>query len=218
MEFEWLQNGLPVQDTEQRFKEGSNLQFAAVDRHRDAGVFQCLARNVLTGEEARTANASFNIKCECGVKAARHTLQPRAACCAQGKALSWEGPRLGTVFPGCLLMLVWDRTAWAAQVGSSRIPLHLPCPSCPVDLLCLLCPQGCQRCFLLLPFPFVLRYCSKCALGTAGPFRTHLIPQRTAAQGKVRSLPCGCLLTPGWLEGICISKPACALTASSGYW
>ncbi|KAJ7416887.1 hypothetical protein WISP_67964 [Willisornis vidua] len=62
VEFQWLQNGLPVQDTEQRFKEGSNLQFAAVDRHRDAGVFQCLARNVLTGEEARTANASFNIK------------------------------------------------------------------------------------------------------------------------------------------------------------
>ncbi|NWT76058.1 PTK7 kinase, partial [Prunella himalayana] len=62
VEFEWLQNGLPVQDTEQRFKEGSNLQFAAVDRHRDAGVFQCLARNVLSGEEARTANASFNIK------------------------------------------------------------------------------------------------------------------------------------------------------------
>uniref|UniRef100_A0A8U7M4W8 Inactive tyrosine-protein kinase 7 n=1 Tax=Corvus moneduloides TaxID=1196302 RepID=A0A8U7M4W8_CORMO len=76
VEFEWLQNGLPVQDTEQRFKEGSNLQFAAVDRHRDAGVFQCLARNVLTGEEARTANASFNIKCEHGVKAARHTLHP----------------------------------------------------------------------------------------------------------------------------------------------
>ncbi|KAJ7423320.1 hypothetical protein BTVI_10222 [Pitangus sulphuratus] len=62
VEFEWLQNGLPVQDTEQRFKEGSNLQFAAVDRHRDVGVFQCLVRNVLTGEEARTANASFNIK------------------------------------------------------------------------------------------------------------------------------------------------------------
>ncbi|XP_030304466.1 inactive tyrosine-protein kinase 7 isoform X3 [Calypte anna] len=62
VEFEWLQNGLPVQDTEQRFKEGSNLQFAAVDRHRDAGGFQCVARNLLTGEEARTANASFNIK------------------------------------------------------------------------------------------------------------------------------------------------------------
>uniref|UniRef100_A0A8C0F687 Protein tyrosine kinase 7 (inactive) n=1 Tax=Bubo bubo TaxID=30461 RepID=A0A8C0F687_BUBBB len=62
VEFEWLQNGLPVQDTEQRFKEGSNLQFASVDRHRDAGDFQCVARNLLTGEEARTANASFNIK------------------------------------------------------------------------------------------------------------------------------------------------------------
>uniref|UniRef100_A0A8B9VU12 Protein tyrosine kinase 7 (inactive) n=1 Tax=Anas zonorhyncha TaxID=75864 RepID=A0A8B9VU12_9AVES len=62
VEFEWLHNGLPVQDTEQRFKEGSNLQFAAVDRHRDAGDFQCVARNSLSGEEARTANASFNIK------------------------------------------------------------------------------------------------------------------------------------------------------------
>ncbi|KFV67940.1 Inactive tyrosine-protein kinase 7, partial [Dryobates pubescens] len=62
VEFEWLQNGLPIQDTEQRFKEGSNLQFAAVDRHRDAGNFQCVARNLLTGEETRTANASFNIK------------------------------------------------------------------------------------------------------------------------------------------------------------
>uniref|UniRef100_A0A663F770 Protein tyrosine kinase 7 (inactive) n=1 Tax=Aquila chrysaetos chrysaetos TaxID=223781 RepID=A0A663F770_AQUCH len=62
VEFEWLQNGLPVRDTEQRFKEGSNLQFAAVDRHRDAGDFQCVARNLLTGEEARTTNASFNIK------------------------------------------------------------------------------------------------------------------------------------------------------------
>ncbi|KAK2531865.1 Ptk7 [Columba guinea] len=62
VEFEWLQNGLPIEDTDQRFKEGSNLQFAAVDRHRDAGDFQCMARNLLTGEEARTANASFNIK------------------------------------------------------------------------------------------------------------------------------------------------------------
>ncbi|XP_008937895.1 PREDICTED: inactive tyrosine-protein kinase 7-like, partial [Merops nubicus] len=62
VEFEWLQNGLPIQDTEQRFKEGSNLQFAAVDRQRDAGNFQCVARNLLTGEEARSANASFNIK------------------------------------------------------------------------------------------------------------------------------------------------------------
>lgn len=88
VEFEWLQNGLPVQDTEQRFKEGSNLQFAAVDRHRDAGDFQCVARNLLTGEEARTANASFNIKCECEAMAARHMLQPDAAYHGQGKALS----------------------------------------------------------------------------------------------------------------------------------
>nr|XP_016847012.1 PREDICTED: inactive tyrosine-protein kinase 7 isoform X1 [Anolis carolinensis] len=61
-EFEWLQNGIPVQDTERRFKEGSNLQFTSVDRQQDGGNFQCVARNVVTGEEARTANASFNIK------------------------------------------------------------------------------------------------------------------------------------------------------------
>lgn len=79
VEFEWLQNGLPIQDMEQRFKEGSNLQFVAVDRHRDAGYFQCVARNLLTGEEARTANASFNIKCECGARAVRHAPQPGAA-------------------------------------------------------------------------------------------------------------------------------------------
>lgn len=134
VEFQWLQNGLPVQDTEQRFKEGSNLQFAAVDRHRDAGVFQCLARNVLTGEEARSANASFNIKCECGLRAARHTPQPGAAHCAWGKALlSREGLRLERVFPGCLLIVVLDSLGC-----SSRIALQLPCPSCPLDLLCLL--------------------------------------------------------------------------------
>uniref|UniRef100_A0A8C8VQM5 Inactive tyrosine-protein kinase 7 n=1 Tax=Pelusios castaneus TaxID=367368 RepID=A0A8C8VQM5_9SAUR len=60
--FEWLHNGHPVQDTERRFKEGSNLQFTAVDRRQDAGGFQCLARNTVTGEEAQTANVSFNIK------------------------------------------------------------------------------------------------------------------------------------------------------------
>ncbi|XP_042320509.1 inactive tyrosine-protein kinase 7 [Sceloporus undulatus] len=61
-EFEWLQNGVAVQDTERRFKEGSNLQFTSVDRQQDGGNFQCVARNVVTGEEARTTNASFNIK------------------------------------------------------------------------------------------------------------------------------------------------------------
>uniref|UniRef100_A0A7M4EQM9 Inactive tyrosine-protein kinase 7 n=1 Tax=Crocodylus porosus TaxID=8502 RepID=A0A7M4EQM9_CROPO len=64
MEFEWLQNGLPIQDTERRFMEGSNLQFTAIDWQQDAGDFQCVARNALTGEEARTVNASFNIKYE----------------------------------------------------------------------------------------------------------------------------------------------------------
>ncbi|XP_020652559.3 inactive tyrosine-protein kinase 7 [Pogona vitticeps] len=62
IEFEWLQNGVPVQDNERRFKEGSNLQFTSVDRQQDGGNFQCVARNTVTGEEARTTNASFNIK------------------------------------------------------------------------------------------------------------------------------------------------------------
>uniref|UniRef100_A0A671DV66 Protein tyrosine kinase 7 (inactive) n=1 Tax=Rhinolophus ferrumequinum TaxID=59479 RepID=A0A671DV66_RHIFE len=60
----WLLDGAPVQDTERRFAQGSSLSFAAVDRLQDAGAFQCVARDEATGEEARSANASFNIKCE----------------------------------------------------------------------------------------------------------------------------------------------------------
>ncbi|XP_029448671.1 inactive tyrosine-protein kinase 7 isoform X2 [Rhinatrema bivittatum] len=62
VEFEWLQNGISITDTERRFKEGSNLQFTAVDWKQDTGNFQCVAKNNMTGEEAHTANASFNIK------------------------------------------------------------------------------------------------------------------------------------------------------------
>uniref|UniRef100_A0A9L0IUK8 Protein tyrosine kinase 7 (inactive) n=1 Tax=Equus asinus TaxID=9793 RepID=A0A9L0IUK8_EQUAS len=58
----WLLDGAPVQDTERRFAQGSSLSFAAVDRLQDSGVFQCVARDDATGEEARSANASFNIK------------------------------------------------------------------------------------------------------------------------------------------------------------
>lgn len=140
VEFEWLQNGLPVRDTEQRFKEGSNLQFAAVDRHRDAGDFQCVARNLLTGEEARTTNASFNIKCECGERAARHAPQPGAAHRGRGKALSRKGLRLETALLGHLL----TRLGAVVRGGSdgmncaSRIPPQLPCPSCPLGCLYLL--------------------------------------------------------------------------------
>lgn len=60
----WLLDGAPVQDTERRFAQGSSLSFAAVDRLQDSGAFQCVARDKATGEEARSANASFNIKCE----------------------------------------------------------------------------------------------------------------------------------------------------------
>uniref|UniRef100_A0A667FJL3 Protein tyrosine kinase 7 (inactive) n=1 Tax=Lynx canadensis TaxID=61383 RepID=A0A667FJL3_LYNCA len=62
----WLLDGAPVQDTERRFAQGSSLSFAAVDRLQDSGAFQCVARDNATGEEARSANASFNIKCESG--------------------------------------------------------------------------------------------------------------------------------------------------------
>jgi PTK7 protein tyrosine kinase 7 len=60
----WLLNGVPVQDTERRFAQGSSLSFAAVDRLQDSGAFQCVARDDMTGEEALSANATFNIKCE----------------------------------------------------------------------------------------------------------------------------------------------------------
>uniref|UniRef100_G1SIJ0 Protein tyrosine kinase 7 (inactive) n=1 Tax=Oryctolagus cuniculus TaxID=9986 RepID=G1SIJ0_RABIT len=66
----WLLNGAPVQDTERRFVQDterrfpqvSSLSFTAVDRLQDSGAFQCVARDNVTGEEARSANASFNIK------------------------------------------------------------------------------------------------------------------------------------------------------------
>uniref|UniRef100_A0A4W2HFN1 Protein tyrosine kinase 7 (inactive) n=1 Tax=Bos indicus x Bos taurus TaxID=30522 RepID=A0A4W2HFN1_BOBOX len=58
----WLLDGVPVQDTERRFTQGSSLSFVAVDRLQDSGAFQCVARDEVTGEEARSANASFNIK------------------------------------------------------------------------------------------------------------------------------------------------------------
>ncbi|RXM35251.1 Inactive tyrosine-protein kinase 7 [Acipenser ruthenus] len=62
MAFDWLHDGVPVQDSERRFKESSNLKFTAVDRHEDAGNFQCVATNTVSKEEARSTNASFNIK------------------------------------------------------------------------------------------------------------------------------------------------------------
>uniref|UniRef100_A0A8D0XK92 Protein tyrosine kinase 7 (inactive) n=1 Tax=Sus scrofa TaxID=9823 RepID=A0A8D0XK92_PIG len=58
----WLLDGAPVEDTERRFAQGSSLSFTAVDRLQDSGAFQCVARDDATGEEARSANASFNIK------------------------------------------------------------------------------------------------------------------------------------------------------------
>ncbi|XP_040286814.1 inactive tyrosine-protein kinase 7 isoform X2 [Bufo bufo] len=62
VEFEWLQNGLAVKDTERRYHDGGSLTITAVDRRLDAGNFQCVARDRSSGEEERSANASFNIK------------------------------------------------------------------------------------------------------------------------------------------------------------
>ncbi|XP_028845977.1 inactive tyrosine-protein kinase 7 isoform X1 [Denticeps clupeoides] len=60
--YSWLRNGEPVHNTERRFQEGSDLKFTAIDRHLDTGMFQCVASNTVTGETARSVNASFNIK------------------------------------------------------------------------------------------------------------------------------------------------------------
>uniref|UniRef100_A0A672J648 Inactive tyrosine-protein kinase 7 n=1 Tax=Salarias fasciatus TaxID=181472 RepID=A0A672J648_SALFA len=60
--YSWLHDGRPLQDSESRFQEGSNLKFTAVDRQLDAGSFECVARNTVTGEERHSTNASFNIK------------------------------------------------------------------------------------------------------------------------------------------------------------
>ncbi|KAM4692877.1 inactive tyrosine-protein kinase 7 [Discoglossus pictus] len=62
VQFEWLHNGIPVRDSDRRYQEGGSLTFTAVDRKQDSGSFQCVARNPATGEEARSANATFNIK------------------------------------------------------------------------------------------------------------------------------------------------------------
>lgn len=60
----WLHDGHSLESSERRFQEGSNLKFIAVDRQLDAGNFVCVARDAATGEELRSTNASFNIKCE----------------------------------------------------------------------------------------------------------------------------------------------------------
>ncbi|XP_075782055.1 inactive tyrosine-protein kinase 7-like [Pelodiscus sinensis] len=112
---QWLHNGLPVQDSERRFQEGSSLQFTAVDRQQDAGAFQCVATSRLTGEEARTANASFNIKCESerrarglglpaafpcrGTPALLESPLPRACAAAWPLRPAPQGPPLGTAGP-----------------------------------------------------------------------------------------------------------------------
>ncbi|KAM9804056.1 inactive tyrosine-protein kinase 7 [Neosynchiropus ocellatus] len=60
--YEWLHNGQRLEHAERRFQEGGNLKFTAVDRLLDAGNFECVARNLVTGEELHSTNASFNIK------------------------------------------------------------------------------------------------------------------------------------------------------------
>nr|XP_020453243.1 inactive tyrosine-protein kinase 7 [Monopterus albus] len=60
--YSWLHNGQALENDERRFLEASNLKFTAVDRQLDAGNFECVAQNKVTGEALHSTNASFNIK------------------------------------------------------------------------------------------------------------------------------------------------------------
>lgn len=60
--YSWLHNGRPLAGDDRRFQEGGNLKFTAVDRRLDAGNFECVALNAVSGEDLRSTNASFNIK------------------------------------------------------------------------------------------------------------------------------------------------------------
>uniref|UniRef100_A0A669F1W5 Inactive tyrosine-protein kinase 7 n=1 Tax=Oreochromis niloticus TaxID=8128 RepID=A0A669F1W5_ORENI len=62
IKYSWLHNGQPLENSERRFQEGSNLKFNAVDQRLDAGNFECVAENTVTGEALHSNNASFNIK------------------------------------------------------------------------------------------------------------------------------------------------------------
>ncbi|XP_031593450.1 inactive tyrosine-protein kinase 7 [Oreochromis aureus] len=62
IKYSWLHNGQPLENSERRFQEGSNLKFNAVDQRLDAGNFECVAENTATGEALHSNNASFNIK------------------------------------------------------------------------------------------------------------------------------------------------------------
>lgn len=67
--YTWKHNGETVTNSERRFLEGGNLKFTAIDRTLDLGNFQCFASKNSSGEEERTGEASFNIKCECNAHA-----------------------------------------------------------------------------------------------------------------------------------------------------
>lgn len=62
--YTWIHNGETVNNTERRFLEKGNLKFTAIDRIQDSGNFRCVALKNSTGEEERTSDASFNIKCK----------------------------------------------------------------------------------------------------------------------------------------------------------
>uniref|UniRef100_A0AAQ5XSQ0 Protein tyrosine kinase 7 (inactive) n=1 Tax=Amphiprion ocellaris TaxID=80972 RepID=A0AAQ5XSQ0_AMPOC len=60
--YRWLHNGQRLISDDRRFQEGNNLKFTAVDRQLDAGSFECVVENSVTGEYRQSTNASFNIK------------------------------------------------------------------------------------------------------------------------------------------------------------
>lgn len=151
VEVHWLLNGVPVQDTERRFAQGSSLSFAAVDRLQDSGAFQCVARDNITGEEARSANASFNIKCE-------RSFRGRVPCLCTRQTRQLSPGSLVSQF--LLLSFKWDRKGLAVVLLAWRrgtclppslliffrlsifcfptlpSPLRPPSPSLPLSLLC----------------------------------------------------------------------------------
>ncbi|MGH0157771.1 UNVERIFIED_CONTAM: hypothetical protein FKN15_058560 [Acipenser sinensis] len=64
MVFEWLHDGVPVQDSERRFKESSNLKFTAVDRREDAGNFHYPRPLIVPQDQVVNRNEEAMLHCQ----------------------------------------------------------------------------------------------------------------------------------------------------------
>ena len=47
-----------------RFQNGTNLYFKEVNKELDDDKFQCIATNIISGEEYESISAQFNITCK----------------------------------------------------------------------------------------------------------------------------------------------------------